>query len=78
MGYEFSRLPRRFPTGTRYVIEGRNGLIHLRYLEFPDGRTIALPADLAQRARRPAPAPVQKPATKKKLATAGTTPRLAS
>jgi hypothetical protein len=40
-------LPRRFPDGTRYVVEGRNGSIQLRYLEFPDGRHIDLPADLA-------------------------------
>jgi hypothetical protein len=40
-------LPSRFPDGTRYVVEGRNGRIHLRYLEFPDGRHIDLPADLA-------------------------------
>jgi hypothetical protein len=40
-------LPRRFPDGTRYVIEGRNGRIRLRYLEFPDGRHIDLSADLA-------------------------------
>jgi hypothetical protein len=44
-----SRLPSRFPLGTRYIIEGRGGLIHLRYLEFPDGGQIALPADLAER-----------------------------
>ena len=29
------RLPNRFPVGTRFVIEGRGGRIHLRYLEFP-------------------------------------------
>ena len=40
-----SRLPSRFPVGTRYVIEGRGGHVHLRYLEFPDGRQIKLPAD---------------------------------
>ena len=41
-------LPSRFPVGTRYVVEGRGGgrgtlHIHLRYLEFPDGRHIELP-----------------------------------
>jgi hypothetical protein len=46
-----SRLPSRFPVGTRYVIEARGGQIHLRYLEFPDGRHIELPAELAGRAR---------------------------
>ena len=50
------RLPDRFPVGTRYVIEGRGGgegrlRIHLRYLEFPDGRQVELPADLAKRRR---------------------------
>ena len=46
------RLPTRFPVGTRYVIEGRPGgdgplRIHLRYLEFPDGRQVELPSDAA-------------------------------
>ncbi len=43
------RLPSRFPVGTRYVVEGRAGRIHLRYLEFPDGRQVELPSDLAER-----------------------------
>jgi hypothetical protein len=51
MGGEVSRLPRRFPVGTRYVIEGRAGRICLRYLEFPDGRKVDLPADLAARTK---------------------------
>ena len=50
------RLPSRFPIGTRYVVEGRGGgqgrlRIHLRYLEFPDGRLVELPVDLADRPR---------------------------
>jgi hypothetical protein len=50
------RLPSRFPVGTRYVIEGRAGgegplRIHLRYLEFPDGRQVELPSDSAERTR---------------------------
>lgn len=45
MGSRISSLPSRFPVGTRYVIEGRSGHVHLRYLEFPDGRHIKLPAD---------------------------------
>ena len=45
------RLPSRFPIGTRYVIEGRGGRIQLRYLEFPDGRRVELPAELAERNR---------------------------
>jgi hypothetical protein len=44
-------LPSRFPVGTRYVIEGRGGRIRLRYLEFPDGRKVDLPADLAARTK---------------------------
>jgi hypothetical protein len=49
-------LPSRFPVGTRYVIEGRGGgqgalRIHLRYIEFPDGRHVDLPVDLAHRTR---------------------------
>jgi hypothetical protein len=51
MGAEVSRLPSRFPVGTRYVIEGREGRIRLRYLEFPDGRKVDLPADLAARTK---------------------------
>ena len=51
MGGEVIRLPRRFPVGTRYVIEGRGGRIRLRYLEFPDGRKVDLPADLAARTK---------------------------
>jgi len=47
-----ARLPDWFPEGTRYVVEGRGGgqepfRIHLRYLEFPDGRQVALPIDPA-------------------------------
>jgi hypothetical protein len=51
MGGEVVRLPSRFPVGTRYVIEGRGGHIRLRYLEFPDGRKVDLPADLAARTK---------------------------
>ena len=50
------RLPSRFPVGTRYVIEGRRGgdgdlRISLRYLEFPDGKRVRLPADMSERMR---------------------------
>jgi hypothetical protein len=56
MGSCADRLPSRFPVGTRYVVEGRGGgegrlHIHLRYLEFPDGRHVDLPLDLADRTR---------------------------
>ena len=55
-GSQADRLPSRFPVGTRYVIEGRSGgegrlHIHSRYLEFPDGRHVELPLDLAERTR---------------------------
>ena len=46
------RLPNKFPIGTRYVVEGREGRISLRYLEFPDGRHVVLPIQ----GERPAPA----------------------
>jgi hypothetical protein len=48
MGSKISRLPSRFPIGTRYVIEGERGRIRLHYLEFPDGRQVELPSDLAR------------------------------
>jgi hypothetical protein len=51
MSSPVGRLPKQFPVGTRYVIEGRDGRIQLRYLEFPDGRHIELPAELAERSR---------------------------
>jgi len=46
---KISRLPSRFPVGTRYVIEGRGGHVYQQYLEFPDGRQIQLPAGRALR-----------------------------
>jgi len=51
MSSQAVRLPKKFPVGTRYVIEGRAGHIQSRYLEFPDGRHIELPAELAERSR---------------------------
>jgi hypothetical protein len=42
---QMDRLPSQFPDGTRFVIEGRAGRIVSRYLEFPDGRHVDLPAD---------------------------------
>jgi hypothetical protein len=52
------RLPSRFPVGTKFVIEGRRGgegqvQVYSRYLEFPDGTTLALPS-------RPAPRPIRR------------------
>jgi hypothetical protein len=44
---QLDHLPSRFPDGTRYVIEGREGRILLRYLEFPDGRHVDLPTNRA-------------------------------
>jgi hypothetical protein len=53
MAYETSRLPSRFPVGTKFVIEGRRGgegqgedqvQVYSRYLEFPDGTFFPLPA----------------------------------
>jgi hypothetical protein len=45
-----ANLPSQFPVGTRYVIEGYGGRVHLRYVEFPDGRQVQLPAELVERA----------------------------
>lgn len=36
-----SRLPTRFPEGTKYVLESQGGAVR-RYVEFPDGRRISL------------------------------------
>jgi hypothetical protein len=43
-----SRLPSRFPVGTKFVIEGKRGgegqvQVYSRYLEFPDGTFFRLP-----------------------------------
>ena len=38
----FPYLPTRFSVGTKYVLEARGRLVR-RYIEFPDGRKIALP-----------------------------------
>ena len=49
-----SRLPSRFPVGTKFVIEGRRGgegqvQVFSRYLEFPDGTFYPLPTHPKQR-----------------------------
>jgi hypothetical protein len=36
-----SRAPRRYPAGTKYVLEGRGPFVR-RYVEFPNGRRIKL------------------------------------
>ena len=36
-----SRLPARFPTGTKYVLESRGPFVQ-RYIEFPNGRRVQL------------------------------------
>jgi hypothetical protein len=52
MAYNSSRLPNRFPVGTKFVIEshpGRDGQVYSRFLEFPDGTLFPLPVRKAQR-----------------------------
>ena len=49
-------LPREFPEGTRFVVEGRpdpDGKTRIvsRYLVFPDGRRVDVPAPAAAAAR---------------------------
>lgn len=39
-----SRLPARLPEGTKYIVEGRHGGGFTRYIEFPDGTLMELPA----------------------------------
>jgi hypothetical protein len=76
-----SRLPTRFPVGTRYVIEGRGGRIQLRYLEFPDGRQIELPSAGGKRTTASSVAQGRPSAGKspaKKSTSRGTPRRLAS
>jgi hypothetical protein len=48
-------LPKRFPVGARYVVEGRGGenghlRVFSRYVVLPGGRRINVPADLGQQA----------------------------
>ena len=38
-----SRLPRRFPEGTKYVVESDGPLVR-RFVELPDGKKINLPS----------------------------------
>jgi hypothetical protein len=62
MAYRLSSLPRRFPVGTKFVIEGQSrgeGQLRVskRYLEFPDGTFMRLPVQPAghEAARQRAP-----------------------
>ena len=74
MVYRSGQLPSRFPVGTKFVIEGRRareGEVHVirRYVEFPDGTHLRLPArpgktkesPLPRRARHPASDRAQRP-----------------
>src|SRR6202050_1408063 len=50
-----SPLPKRFPIGARYVVEGRGGedghlRVISRYVVLPGGQRINVPADLGQQA----------------------------
>ena len=55
MASRTQRLPDRFPVGTKFVIEGRSGGGPVsRYLEFPDGTLVPLPARPPVRKARPA------------------------
>ena len=47
MAQRSTRLPKRFPVGSKYVIESRGfdnegGQVLQRYVEFPDGRIVNL------------------------------------
>lgn len=43
MPYSATKLPSRFPVGTKFVIEGRAGGDLSRFIEFPDGTKLRLP-----------------------------------
>jgi hypothetical protein len=47
-----SRLPSRFPVGTKFIIEAKSSgrsRIYRRHVEFPDGRVLRLPDRSARR-----------------------------
>jgi hypothetical protein len=55
MASSLSRLPSRFPVGTKFVIEGRPAgdgrpQAFKRYIEFPEGTFVRLPARPVKRA----------------------------
>jgi hypothetical protein len=59
MAFSSSRLPSRFPVGTKFVIEGARGQegqvqVYSRYLEFPDGTLFRLPLRPVTHKTRPA------------------------
>ena len=58
MASSLSRLPSRFPVGTKFVIEGRRAAegqvqVYSRYLEFPDGTLFRLPKRAGKRKTAP-------------------------
>jgi len=58
-------LPKRFPVGTRYVIEGRGGQdghlrVFSRYIVLPGGRRINVPTDMSALPALSTPAPRHK------------------
>src|SRR5580658_8986266 len=60
-----SVLPKRFPVGARYVVEGRGGedgrlRVFSRYVVLPGGQRINVPSDLGQLPALSAPAPRQR------------------
>jgi hypothetical protein len=83
-----SPLPKRFPVGARYVVEGRGGddghlRVFSRYVVLPGGQRINVPSDLSKFGamnlqapggkRGRGPAGPSRRATKKNMRSAGTT-----
>ena len=83
-----SPLPKRFPVGARYVVEGRGGedghlRVFSRYVVLPGGQRINVPSDLSKFGAMSVSAPRGKrgrgqarpsrTATKKNMRSAGTT-----
>lgn len=52
MAYSATKLPSRFPVGTKFVIVGRAGGDLSRFIEFPDGTKLRLPKRPEPVARR--------------------------
>jgi hypothetical protein len=57
MAFNSSRLPSRFPVGTKFIIESRparEGQVQVfsRYLEFPDGTFFPLPSRTVRKPQR--------------------------